>query len=116
MREIFNDPKILADCKIYRMLEEQGQKMHLSFHTLGHKNAAWDITELSYSDNLSAPRGCIAQAQEEIARILGAKQSYILTDGSTWGVLTALYAARALGVKKIAVCESARPKPKRRKR
>lgn len=107
MREILRNEKVLADCKIYQTLEEQGRKKHLSFHTPGHKNSVWDITELSYSDNLSSPKGCILQAQEEIAKILGAEKSYILTDGSTCGVLTMLYASREMGVKKIAVCESA---------
>lgn len=106
MREILKNDKILQSCKIYQTLEEQGRKKHLSFHTPGHKNSVWDITELSYSDNLSSPRGCIAEAEQEIAKILGAEKSYILTDGSTCGVLTMLYAFRQLGGEKIAVCEA----------
>ncbi len=87
-------------CHIYRMLK--GSKKHLSFHTPGHKQGKWDITELSYSDNLSSPRGCIAAAERDIAEILGAKKSFILTDGSTSGVLSMLYAAKAWGATKIA--------------
>ncbi len=88
------------------MLKRSAKKPHLSFHTPGHKRGKWDLTELSYTDNLSAPAGCIREAEEDIARILGAKKSFILTDGSTCGVFSALYAAKALGVKKIALSAS----------
>ncbi len=87
------------------MMKESGK--HLSFHTPGHKRGKWDITELSYSDNLASPKGCIARAEADIARILGAEKSFILTDGSTSGVLSMLYAAKSLGGKKIAVAEDA---------
>ena len=87
------------------MLASQ-KKRHISFHTPGHKQNGWDITELSFSDNLSSPHGCIARAQEDIAHILGAHKSFILTDGSTAGVLSMLFSAKNLGVKRIAVCEN----------
>ena len=88
------------------MLALQTKKRHISFHTPGHKQKGWDITELSFSDNLSSPHGCIARAQEDIARILGANKSFIITDGSTAGVLSMLFSAKSLGVKRIAVCEN----------
>lgn len=78
----------------------------MSFHTPGHKVGRWDITELSFSDNLACPRGAIAQAEKEIAETLGAYRSFLLTDGSTCGVLAMLHAAKTLGVKTIAVCEA----------
>ena len=87
---------------IQNMLQKQAKKKHLSFHTPGHKKKGWDITELSYSDNLSSPKGCLKQAQHSIARILGAHTSFILTDGSTCGVLSMLYAAKEQGVKTVA--------------
>ena len=93
----------LSDCKIARMLK--GQKKHVSFHTPGHKRAGADITELSYSDNLYSPRGVIREAEEDIARILGAARSFILTDGSTSGVHAVLAAFRAAGCNRIAVPE-----------
>lgn len=104
MRKILQDENVLGNCKIFTMLAEQNPS-HVSFHTPGHKVGGWDITELAYSDNLSCPTGCIAAAERDIAKILGAAKSFILTDGSTCGLLSMLYAARALGVKKIAVCE-----------
>ena len=106
MQRFLTDEAVLAKCKIYQMLSAHARGQHLSFHTPGHKVGAWDITELGYSDNLSAPRGCIAEAETDIAQILGAGKSYILTDGSTSGVLSMLHAAKAMGVSTLAVCEA----------
>ena len=106
MREILTKKEILKHCKIYRMLAAQAEKEHVSFHTPGHKTNGFDITELSYSDNLSSPKGCILEAEKDIAEILGAERSFILTDGSTCGLLAMLYAAKQLGAKSIAFCES----------
>lgn len=103
--KIFEDTATRERCHIFRMLETQ--PAHLSFHTPGHKASGWDITELAYSDNLSCPRGCIAEAEKDIAELLGAEKSFLLTDGSTAGVLSILYAAKLLGVEKIALCEDA---------
>ncbi len=89
-----------SDCKIASMLK--AQKRHISFHTPGHKRAGADVTELSYSDNLFAPTGVIAQAERDIAEILGADASFILTDGSTCGVHAMLAALLKAGCKKIA--------------
>ncbi len=105
MRSIFTDKRTREKCHIYKMLKAQEKAEHLSFHTPGHKQKGWDITELSYSDNLSCPRGCIADAERDIAGILGAARSFILTDGSTCGVLSMLYAAKTLGIKSVAVSE-----------
>ncbi len=99
---IFTDQNTRKTCRIYAMLTKHARGRHLSFHTPGHKKKGWDITELSYSDNLAAPRGCLAAAERDIAEILGAEKSFILTDGSTSGVLSMLYAAKLLGAKKIA--------------
>ena len=101
MRKVLKNKTVLKRCKIYRMLLENKNKRHFSFHTPGHKNAKWDITELSYSDNLSAAKGCLKEAEEDVAAILGAKRSFILTDGSTSGVFSMLHAAKTLGVNKV---------------
>ncbi len=101
MQSLFQNEEVLKDCKIYQMLRAHA-KEHLSFHTPGHKHGEWDITELSYSDNLSCPRGCIAEAEQDITRILGSGKSFIVTDGSTCGVLSMLYAAKRLGVQTVA--------------
>ena len=105
MRTVLKDENVLKNCKIAQML--QNQPPHLSFHTPGHKCLGWDITELAYSDNLASPTGCIAEAEKDIASILGAQKSFILTDGSTSGVLAMLYAAKSLGAKRILTSENA---------
>ena len=99
------DKAVLKNCKIYQMLSSHAKGKHVSFHTPGHKVGKWDITELFYSDNLSSPQGCIAEAEKDVAKILGAHKSFLLTDGSTAGVLSILYAAKSLGVKRVAVFE-----------
>ena len=80
----------------------RGQRRHISFHTPGHKRAGADITELDYSDCLLSPRGVLKAAQEDIARILGAARSFILTDGSTSGVFSMLYCLKAAGKASVA--------------
>ena len=79
------------------------QPRHISFHTPGHKRAGADITELSYSDCLAHPEGVLAAAERDIAKILGAAASFILTDGSTSGVFAMVYALRAAGATSLAV-------------
>ena len=103
LRYYLKNKSVLKRCKIYKMLRQNAQKKHVSFHTPGHKIGKWDITELSFSDNLSCPRGCIAAAERDIAQILGAAKSFLLTDGSTSGVLSMLYAAKSLGVNTLAI-------------
>ncbi len=95
---------------IYSQLKKYS-KAERSFHVPGHKArgdfkskfgvAQLDVTELSYSDNLSCPEGVIAAAQKDIAEILGAKKSYIVTDGSSAGVLSMIYAVAKRGAKII---------------
>ena len=94
---------------IYGALAAYKKKRSLRMHMPGHKanrrlfplfrDAALDITELSFSDCLESPDGIIAAAQADIADILGAKRSYILTDGSTCAVHAMLYAVRKRGAK-----------------
>ncbi|MCD8309341.1 MAG: aminotransferase class I/II-fold pyridoxal phosphate-dependent enzyme [Clostridia bacterium] len=88
-----------------------GRNTEVSFHTPGHKQdydycltfptAKSDTTELPYTDDLSAPTGAIAAAQADIARIVGAKRSYITTDGSSSGVMAMVFVAAARGKKLI---------------
>lgn len=92
--------------RIYSKLKEYAGA-DKSFHMPGHKGrgdfkskfkvAPFDITELSYSDNLSSPEDIFLKAQTELAEIVGAKKSFILTDGSTSGVLAMMYALSKCG-------------------
>lgn len=95
---------------IYSQLKKHAKDLK-SFHMPGHKargdfklkfpDAAYDVTELSYSDNLHCPSGVIAQASRDIAKILGAKESFITTDGSTSGIYAMAYCASKRGNKII---------------
>ena len=107
MKTPFTHAPTLKNCKIYQMLRRQKRGRHFSFHTPGHKKRGFDITELSYSDNLACPTGCIAEAEEDIAKLLRAHSSYVLTDGSTSGVYAMLHVARSQGVKYLAVDKNA---------
>lgn len=100
----------MVDTLIYSQLKRHRKEVR-SFHVPGHKArgefrskfpvAPLDVTELSYSDNLQCPTGVIAEAQRDVAEILGAKRSYFLTDGSSCGVLTMIYVASRRGNKLI---------------
>lgn len=107
MHKFLKDNKVLKTCHVYSMLKKYARKRHASFHTPGHKVGKWDITELAYSDNLSAPHGCIAWAEKDVAQILGANKSFILTDGSTSGIFSMLYAAKRAGAKTVATGDNA---------
>lgn len=100
----------MYDYLIYSQLKKYA-RAEKSFHVPGHKArgdfkskfpiAPLDVTELSYSDNLFCPSGVIDGAQKDIAEILGAKKSYILTGGSSAGVLSMIYVAAKRGNKLI---------------
>ena len=64
------------------------------FHMPGHKGRGlsgfwrdelqlWDVTELSNTDNLHAPQGAIAAAQQSMAQAYGAKASFFVVNGGT---------------------------------
>lgn len=94
---------------IYDALKKYKKLRPLRFHMPGHKadkkhfplfgDAAYDITELSFSDCLEHPDGIIAAAESDVAEILGAKRSFFLTDGSSSGVFSMLYAVFRRGGK-----------------
>ncbi len=100
----------MKECRIYTELKKHVRTTK-SFHVPGHKAARsfknlfpiadLDVTELSYSDSLSSPSGVIEEAERDIAEILGVKYSYLLTDGSTCGVMVMMYVASRQGKKII---------------
>lgn len=94
------DKRTLKSCKIYSMLQENAKRSIFPFIRPDTKRAGWDITELSFSDNLSCPHGVLRDAEREIADVLGSAASFILTDGSTAGIFSMLQAS---GVKRLAV-------------
>lgn len=63
------------------------------YHMPGHKgrgpalSPAFDVTELSATDNLHSPEGAIRQAQALAAEAFGAARSFFLVGGATAGLL-----------------------------
>lgn len=69
------------------------------FFMPGHKGklSFYDITEIDGADNLVKPTGEILKAQEKIAEIYGAKQSFISVNGSSGALMAAILTACADG-------------------
>jgi len=59
-----------------------------------YASAPFDITELSFSDNLNCPDGVISCAENLMASAYGVKQSLFFTAGATSAIFTALGAIR----------------------
>ncbi len=85
---------------LYNALRTYIHKNKITFHMPGHKQGKalldqfkqdvfkMDLTELSETDNLHAPEGAIQKAQEMVAEAFGAKNSFLLVNGSTCGIQT----------------------------
>lgn len=70
-----------------------------SFHMPGHKNGKLqlvndfyqlDVTEVNGTDDMHHPEDMIKKALEEISGIYGSYKSYMLVNGSTSGILSAI--------------------------
>lgn len=105
------NPTSAADQQSAPLLEALSacaQKPHAPFYAPGHKRGqgvAWalvdllgeavfraDLPELPELDNLFAPQGAIAAAQDLAAQAFGAEQTWFLANGSTSGVIAAILA------------------------
>ena len=77
------------------------------YHMPGHKRnpsfdyisavSGIDYTEIDGLDNLHAPEGIIRDAEEHAARVFGADRSFFLVNGTTGGILAAVYALAKSG-------------------
>ncbi len=93
---------------IFKGLQEYASKQYLSMHMPGHKSGklipeelvealgskmfTFDLTELPETDNLQAPSAMILETEKRIAAINKAEQAFLLVNGSTAGLLAAIYA------------------------
>lgn len=93
---------------LWQRMEYLHQQNPISYHTPGHKNGtflpkplqtAWgdtfanyDFTELAGLDNLHFSSDCIAQSQQQSAKIFGAGQCFYLVNGTTAGLQAAIMA------------------------
>ena len=84
-------------------------EVETSFHMPGHKNKSniiddignnlyrYDITETIGTDNLHFPTGMIKNTLEDIADSYGAKDSFIVVNGTSGGVISAIMACTSPG-------------------
>lgn len=98
-------------------LSHCARRSSAAFHTPGHKRGqgiaqslrTWlgdsvfqaDLPELPELDNLFAPAGVIAEAQQLAAEAFGAEQTWFLANGSTCGIEAAILATCRPGEKLI---------------
>lgn len=93
---------------LYEALSAYGRSDAYPFHMPGHKRNQEllrdmydggivspykiDITEIDGFDNLHHAEGILLEAQKRAAELYGAKESFFLINGSTCGLLAAVYA------------------------
>lgn len=83
-----------------KKLKEMAQTDMYPFHMPGHKRIPldeWnpyvtDITEIDGFDNLYHATGVLLESQQRAAKLYGSKECFYLINGSTCGILAALYA------------------------
>lgn len=87
--------------RLYEMLEEYGGRDIVPMHMPGHKRNpvfemknpyALDVTEVTGMDNLHRPEGVIRRLMDRVSGLYGSEQSYLLVNGSTGGILSAVAA------------------------
>lgn len=86
---------------IDQKLERYGKSNVYPFHMPGHKRISLgfgdpylsDITEITGFDNLHDPTGDLKSLQEAWASFYGAKEAFVLVNGSTVGILSAIFSA-----------------------
>ncbi|MEO1800885.1 MAG: aminotransferase class I/II-fold pyridoxal phosphate-dependent enzyme [Cyanobacteria bacterium J06629_2] len=98
-------------------LRQSSQRKHAAFYAPGHKQGKGvgqnissllgdrlfqaDLPELPELDNLFAPEGAIAAAQKLAAQTFGASQTWFLVNGSSCGIVAAIFATCGAGEKII---------------
>ncbi len=92
---------------LLKELEAYSSSDMYPFHMPGHKrNKEFlphelpydiDITEIYGFDNLHDPHGILKRSQEKARRLFGSQYSYMLVNGTTCGILSAVSAAVSYG-------------------
>lgn len=88
---------------MYDKLREYAKGDDYPLHMPGHKRRTFgalpeslfsmDITEIPDFDDLHAPEGVLKELEERVAKLYGADESFVLANGSTCGILSALSCA-----------------------
>lgn len=92
---------------LWEQLTHYGVSQILPMHMPGHKRKSgfmsglgkYDITEVTGFDDLHHPEGIIKETMDHAAQIYGSDRSYLLVNGSTCGILSAITAATRPGDK-----------------
>lgn len=103
--------------RIADFLQRHAGTEPVSFHMPGHKGAQiyrengygafldsfmdWDITEIPGADNLFQTEGIIAETMRRYKTMYGAKESYLLINGSSTGLIAAILTTVSPGGKLI---------------
>lgn len=72
---------------------------HKRNKTIGIPSCELDITEINGFDNLHAPNDILKKLQNDISKLYKSKKSFLLTNGSTCGILAAIHAMCSRGDK-----------------
>ncbi len=95
--------------ELYKELEKYKELDYYPFHMPGHKrnrdaaegglaeSIRLDITEIDGFDNLHQAEGILKKEQEKVSRMYGSGHSYFLVNGSTCGILSAVFAVTERG-------------------
>ena len=80
---------------LYSKLIEYSKSDIYPFHMPGHKRSIdgpykYDVTEINGFDNLHDPRGLIKEIMDKASVFYGSKKTYLLINGSTCGILSAI--------------------------
>lgn len=88
---------------LFETLDRYRKSDFYPYHMPGHKRRAegeftdvingFDITEIDGFDNLHQPEGLILEIQRRAAALYGSEESYLLVNGSTGGILSAVSAS-----------------------
>lgn len=73
----------------------------LSLKMIGHKFFSCDFSEIEGFDNLSNPKGIIKSVQNEARAIYGTKETFLLPNGATTGIIAAMMAVLHRGDKVV---------------
>ena len=95
--------------KLYEKLTEYGKSNYYPYHMPGHKRNmsgrpfqeyyGIDITEIDGFDNLHQAEGILLDVEQRANRMYGAEETFLLVNGSTAGILSAVSAAVEAGGK-----------------
>lgn len=85
------------NCTRFHMPGHKGKKKHLEEIT--NNITDFDVTEVEGTDNLHKPVDIIKKTQKEISEIYGTIESYILVNGTTGGIISAIMSCAKPGEK-----------------